>query len=119
MKSLNVSVTVHRGSGGLGGTYGRRFLAGSEMTRLGGGAFRPSATAAGGTALSPSRVGVVAQLPTPKVSRKQQDAVTDGIFIGGRLLPIRAAAKETTLPGGRDHLIRRYLRQRLFTRGGS
>ena len=84
MKSLNFNVTgLPRGAGGFGGTYG--VLVGSEITRLGGGAFRPSTIADGGTALSPSRVGVIAQLPITKVSRKQRDAMTVGIFIGGRL----------------------------------
>ena len=82
MKSLKVSLTVLREAGGFGGTYG--VLVGSEITRLGGGAFKPSTTADGGTALSPSRVGVIAQLPITKVSRKQRDAMTVGIFIGGR-----------------------------------
>ena len=102
MKSLNCSVTVLRGAGGFGGTYG--LLVGSEMTRLGGGAFRPSTTADGGTALSPSSVGVIAPLPITKVSRKQRDAMTVGIFIGGRLLPLRVAVRETTSPAERDRL---------------
>ena len=78
------------------GPYGGRFLVGSEITRLGGGAFRPSTTADGGTALSPNSVGVTAQLPITKVTRKQRDAMTVSIFIGGRLLPLRVAVWETT-----------------------
>jgi hypothetical protein len=81
VKSLNCSVTVLRAAGDFGGTYG--FLVGSEMTRLGGGAFRPSTTADEGTALSPNSVGVTAPLPITKVSRKQRDAMTVGIFIEG------------------------------------
>ena len=97
MKSLNCSVTgVLRGAGGFGGTYGGRFLVGSEIAGLGGGAFRPSTTADDGTALSPSSVGVTVPLPITKVSRKQRDAMTVGIFIGGRLSPLRVAVRETT-----------------------
>ena len=110
MKSLNVSVTVLRGAGDFGGTYRERFLVRSEITRLGGGAFRPSATADGGTALSPNNVGVTAQLPITKVRRKQRDAMTVGIFIAGRLSPLRVAVRETTQPPERDRLSWQHLR---------
>jgi hypothetical protein len=49
-------------------------------------------------------VGVIAQLPITKVSRKQRDAMTVGIFIGGRLYPLRVGVRKKTRPEARDRL---------------
>jgi hypothetical protein len=86
VKSLKVTVTVFKGAGGFGGTYGGRFLVGSAITSLGGGDLRPSATADGGTfgkLVPPNSEGMIAGLPIAKMSRKKRDPIAVDIFIGG------------------------------------
>jgi hypothetical protein len=122
VKSLNTNVVLLKGFGGAGGTYGETPLVGSEICKEGGGALRPSRTADEGTPgeLVPAdSVGLIATLPIAKVSRRQRDAITVGIFIGGRSFSLRVPFKGNDVPGGRDRLARRHQRQRLFTRSRS
>lgn len=93
MKFLNTNVVLLKGFGGAGGTYGERPLVGSEICKEGGGALSPSRTADEGTPgeLVPAdSVGLIATLPIAKVSRRQRDAITVGIFIGGRSFSLRS-----------------------------
>ena len=83
-------------------------MVGSEITNLGGGALRPSATANGGTPgelVPPNAVGAIIALLMAKVSRKQRDLITAGVFMRrvffcGFTLKLR----ETTSPGPADRL---------------
>jgi hypothetical protein len=96
VKSLNTNVVLLRGFGGAGGTYGATAWVESEIANEGGGALRQSRTADEGTPgeLAPANsVGLIATLPIAKVSRRQRDAITVGIFIGGRSFSLRVPVR--------------------------
>jgi hypothetical protein len=87
---------VLRGAGGVGAVYGLSPMAGSEITSLGGGALRPRATANGGTPgelAPPNNGGVTVALPIAKISRKQRDLITAGVFMRREFLGFHLEVK--------------------------